>query len=328
MELTLTAARAIATIGWWGAVALVLGPAGAQAGPRDAPIVLAQSVTSITTRAPNLLRQDTQYLDVAKRLRSQCENAAWTLWKSNSYDRWRNRKSSMMTMHYMSSSYPKLPEPPQDWPEPARSELGAAVNKANDLVKEAGTTFKSLADYINAKDYEDDKFKKGDELNARLLEIGETCHRLFSEMTGLYTTIAERLIEARKSGAAHPETVGTMVSDWKVARGLSQELALHEKADPAKVDALVKEISTLVDERKANFAPLKDNPDSALKGFYERTYNDQVAVKMRRFLRDAKSPKGFKDGAEDRPRSTFWSIRGEIDVAMPDAILRYIQSAK
>lgn len=53
----------------------------------------------------------------------------------------------------------------------------------------------------------------------------------------------------------------------------------------------------------------------------EAILQDDVAVKMRRLLCEAKTPKAFKEASEDRPRSSFWSVRREIDYAMPDAIL-------
>ena len=46
-----------------------------------------------------------------------------------------------------------------------------AVKRANDVLGESGSAFKDLANYINAKDYEDDKFKKGDELRSRITDL-------------------------------------------------------------------------------------------------------------------------------------------------------------
>lgn len=64
------------------------------------------------------------------------------------------------------------------------------------------------------------------------------------------------------------------------------------------------------------------------KRFYESMLNDGIGVRMRRYLRGAKSPEAFKEMAEDRPRSNFWTVRSEIDVGRPDAILRFIQYGK
>lgn len=322
MDLTKFGAPTLAALIAFGAST----PASAGAPAHDRPIVLAQVMRA--SNPGNDQRREDQYLDVVKQLRSQCGNAAWSLWRSNGYEAWRGRKSSMFNMHYMTRSYPKLPDVPPSLPEAVRPKLEAAAQRANDLIKESGETFKQLADYINAKDYEDDKFKKGDEINAKLMQQGLDCHRLFAEMTSLYTETAEKLIESRKGAAAKPDVVATMIGDWQKVRALSAELGRFEKADLGKLDGLVREASALVDERRANFAPLKDNPDSSLKRFYEQTLNDDVAVKMRRFLREAKNPKTLKDAAEDRPRSQFWSVRSEIEVDMPDSLLSYIRSAK
>lgn len=320
MDLKTLGASALATCIAFAAA----GPALAESPRGEGRIVLAQAVA----RPSNEQRREDQYLDVLKQLRSQCSNAGWTLWRSNSYEAWRNRKSSIMSMHYSSSSYPTLPSAPQAWPEALRTKLEDTLKRANDTLKEAGANFKELANYINAKDYEDDKFKKGDAINAKLLEQGQTCHRIHAELTGLYTEIVEKLIETRTGAAAKPEIVAVMIADWRQARALAAEMAKFEKSDQTKLDGLVRDVSTLVDDRKANFAPLKENPETFLKRFYESILNDDVAVKMRRLLREAKNPKAFKEAAEDRPRSQFWSVRSEIEVAMPDALLRYIASGK
>lgn len=311
-----------------GALAALLAPAIASPVTANEPgIVLAQA-TRMNPRPGNEARQQDQYLDVLKKVRSECGNAAWTLWHSNSYDRWRKNRSSMLSMHHNTSSYQTLPPAPEGWPDTVRTKLEAAVKRGNDIVREAGATFKELADYINAKDYEDDKFKKGDELNQKLLAAGKECHAIQAELTGLYTEIATTLIDRRKANAAKPDVVNTMIADWQKTRGLAQELAKFDKADPAKLDGLVKEITALVEDRRANFAALKENPDTWVKRFYESALNDDIAVKMRRYLRDAKNPKAFKEMAEDRPRSNFSSVRSEIEMDLPDSILRYIASGK
>lgn len=307
-----------------GALAAVVAPV-VPAAANPPGIVLAQRMNP---RPGNEARQQDQYLDVLKKVRSECGNAAWTLWHSNSYDRWRKNRSSMLSMHYNTSSYQTLPPVPDAWPDAVRTKAESAIKRGNDTVREAGTTFKELANYINAKDYEDDKFKKGDELNQKLLAAGKECHAIETELTGLYTEMATTLIDQRKGSAANPDVANTMIADWQKARGLAQELAKFDKADPAKLDTLVKEISSLVEDRRANFAALKENPDTWVKRFYESALNDDVAVKMRRYLRDAKGAKGFKEMAEDRPRSNFWSVRSEIEIDLPDSILRYIQSGK
>jgi hypothetical protein len=289
------------------------------------PLVLAQRLAQPGSGPSLAQRQQDQYLQIAQRLRSQCLTAASTLWTNNGYERWRAGKSSMMHMLYTSGAYPTLPPAPPAFAEPLRGKLEASVTQANDLAKESGATFKELADYINAKDYEDDKFKKGDALNAKLVAAGRACHDLFGELTALYTQAAESMIAERKASAAKPEIVETMIADWRKTRELSGELGRFEKADPAKLDGLVKDVSTLADDRKGGL--LKDDQDVRVRNFYA-ALNDKVAVKMRRFLRDAKTPAAFAAMAKDAPRSSFWEVKGDIDVGMPDEILRAIQSMK
>lgn len=292
-------------------------------------LVLAQAAPRGAAVRPGAeARQEDQYLDVLRQLRSQCGDAAWTLWHSNSYDAWRQRKTPVLSLHYSSGSFPNLPPAPRTLPDAVRGKAEALAQRTNELLRETGAVFKDLADYINAKDYEDDKFKKGDALNAKLVAAGRSCHGLHAEMTGLYVEMAQALIEQRKAAAAKPDIVGVMQADWQIARSLSRELARHGDADLAKLDGLARDVTTLVEDRRSNFAPLKQNPDSSLKRFYEGILNDDVAVKMRRLVRDAKDPKAFKAASEDRPRSNFWSLRDEIDYAMPDAILGFIRTAK
>lgn len=313
-----------------GAALLALSGVSAGAEPAGRNPVLAQATIArpvAAGRPANDQREVDQYLSVFRRLRSECGSAAWTLWQSNSYDRWRNRKSSMLSMHFNTGTYPSLPPGPAALPDAQRAKLSEAMTRANDTLREAGTSFKALADYVNAKDFEDDKFKKGDALNARLMDQGRACHALETEMTAQLLEATQGLIEQRRGNAAKPEVVGVMLADWQIARGLSRELARFTETSPARLEPLVKDVTTLVEGRKESFEPLKQNPESALKRFYDRL-NDDVAVKMRRLLREAKTPAAFKEKAADRPRSDFWSVRSEIDIGMPEAILTYIRDAK
>lgn len=321
------AARSLLAAAW--ALALLPVAARAQAEAAGAGRVLvAQTAARPASPRPSAeSREIDAFLQAFRDVRSGCENAAWTLWHSNSYEGWRNRKSSGLTMNYSSRFFPSLPPAPKAWPESLRVRVEEATRRANDLLRDGGAAFKSLADYVNAKDYEDDKFKKGDELNKRLLAVGRECHAFYATLTELYGEIAELTIAQGSGAATRPDVVATMVSDWRRARELSRELAKGTDAERARLESLVREVSTLVEDRKREFATELGDSNGRLARFYDGMLNEDVAVPMRKLLREAKaSPKVFKEAAADRPRSAFWRVRGEIDYLMPDAILFVIRN--
>lgn len=283
--------------------------------------VQAQPRPAVPIQRPEAREVDA-YLQNVGRIRSGCENAAWTLWHSNSYAAWRARRSSMLSMNYTASFFPTAPSAPASVPAPLRARLDDAMKRANDVLGESGSAFKDLANYINAKDYEDDKFKKGDELNTRLLGFGRDCFGFYAILTGLLSEVSEKLILERTAEAVRAGTVAVMAADWRRARDLSAELAKGQGASLARLDTLVADVSALADDRKRELeADIRDG-QSTLARFYDRSLNERVAVKMRKLLRDAKRDrKVFVEASEDRPRSDFWQVRNEIDVIMPDAIL-------
>lgn len=293
-------------------------------------IVLSQAAPrSAGAALPPDSRQTDSHLQAFQQLRSACGNAAWTLWHSNSYESWRNRKSPALSMNYSGGFFPSLPPAPAALPEALRGRLEDAMRRANDTLRDSSSTFKELANYINSKDYEDDRFRKGDELNTKLLALGRDCHGLYAKLTELYVETADVLIEQGASGAARPEIVAAMVSDWRRARELSRALAKGPSADMARVETLVREVSALAEQRKREFeAELRDG-NGTLARFYDKMLDEDVAVKMRKLLRDTKAnPKELQDAATDRPRSRFWTVRSEIDYQMPDAILSFIRQGK
>jgi hypothetical protein len=307
-------------------MALSAGPVLAETAPG---IRYAQAAPGTVAR-PNVpgaeQRQEDQLFEVLRELGSACGNAAWTLWRTNSYDDWRNRRARVLSIQYSVRSYERLPPLPASLPEALKLKAEPAIKSANETLAASGDVFKDLSTYINAKDYEDDKFRKGDELNAKLLAAGRRCHQLEAELVEVYRDAAALAIERRKAGAARPEIVAAMIADWQKASALSRELGRYDAADRATLEGLVRDISALSDERKANFEPLKQAPQATVKRFYETTLQDDIAAKMRRLLREAKTPKAFKEVAQDRPRSEFWTVRREIDYVMPDAILSYLSN--
>lgn len=302
-----------------------LGAGAAMAEPSPG-IRYAQAAPGAIARQGADQRQEDQLFEILRELGSACGNAAWTLWRTNSYDDWRNRRARVLSMQYSVRSYESLPPLPASLPEALKLKAEPAIKSANETLSASGDVFKDLSTYINAKDYEDDKFRKGDELNAKLLAAGKRCHRLEAELMEIYRDVAALAIDRRKVAAPRPEIVAAMIADWQKASTLSRELGRFDLADRATIEGLVRDISALSDERKASFEPLKQMPQATVKRFYETTLQDDVAAKMRRVLRDAKNPKAFKEVAQDRPRSEFWSVRREIDYVMPDAILSYLRN--
>src|SRR5882757_2156313 len=107
-----------------------------------------------------------------------CQNAAYSLWSNNDYSRYRQRQSPPLSIHY----HPGLvvharPAIPDELPEPLRAEFAASIDGATELLRLSALTFKDLADYVAAKDFEADQYRKGDELNAKLVALGQKCFR-------------------------------------------------------------------------------------------------------------------------------------------------------
>ncbi|MEW6644959.1 MAG: DUF3829 domain-containing protein [Pseudomonadota bacterium] len=271
------------------------------------------------------LRVASDFLQVVRTVRSTCADAAWTLWASNRYEDWRRGRTSVLAMNYSVRTYDKLPPVPETFDAGLRQRIGDAMTKANDTVRDSGPVFKDLANYINAKDYEADKFKKGDALNEKLVAIGKFCHAIAAELERLHVEAAAAVIQRLSAQALRPDVVGTMLADWQQARTLADELGKREALDLARVESQVAALSELADKRRTEFAADMSKSGSPLADFYDRDLNELVGVRMRKALRDIKGkPAAVKEAAEDRPRGTFQSIREQIELAMPADILRFI----
>lgn len=252
-------------------------------------------------------RAVSQFWDAYRTLSRECGSAAWTLWQSNSYERWRTGKSPILTMHYSSRFYQTLPPGPQAVPEPTRSQAVDTMKKANDILKATGPDFSTLADYINAKDFKDDKYKKGDEINKRLTAAGQACFDVNQEMENIYTVYAEKRAGELASSAADKPGAQQRVSDWQMARDLATELAKGTKIDLAALETKTKALSEMVEKRIAD-------PALAASRFY-RDLNKDVAVELRKTVREIKErPKLLQEYGEQRPRSRFVNLRSEINV--------------
>lgn len=251
-------------------------------------------------------RAVSQFWDVYRTLRSQCGDAAWTLWQSNSYERWRAGKSPIISMHYSSRFYETLPPTPQSLPEPTRTQAADAIKKANDLLKATGPDFSSLADYINAKDFKDDSYKKGDEINKRLVAAGKACFDINQEMENIFTVYAEKRAAELVAAASDKPSAAQRLSDWLMARELSTELYKGQKVDLALLEAKTKAFSDMLEKRLAD-------PALAASRFY-RDLNKDVAVELRKTVREIKErPKLLQEYGDQRPRSRFVSLRNDIN---------------
>ncbi|MDH7797214.1 MULTISPECIES: DUF3829 domain-containing protein [unclassified Beijerinckia] len=263
--------------------------------------VLAQPKPSATDD-----RAVSQFWNVYRTLTSECGGAAWTLWQSNSYERWRSGKSPVLSMHYSARFYQTLPPAPQALPEPTRAQAAEAMKKANDILKTSAPEFSTLADYINAKDFKDDKYKKGDEINTRLVAAGKACFDVSQEMENIFTAYAEKRAPDLVSASSNKPAAQQRLSDWQMARDLSNELAKGTKADLAALDTKTKALSEMVEKRLAD-------PALAASSFY-RDLNKDVAVEMRKTVREIKEkPKLLQEYGEQRPRNRFVYLRSQIN---------------
>ncbi|MFT3998839.1 MAG: DUF3829 domain-containing protein [Rhizobium sp.] len=265
------------------------------------------------------------YLQALATVRGACADAAWTLWQSNNYDNWRHRRTSVLAMNYNVQTLSTLPQAPASLPADLQQRLNAAVQKANDTVKASFPVFKDLANYINAEDYKSDKFKKGDGLDAQLIDFGKTCHAASNDLRALYVEAASAAIGKALPGASRADVARTMLDDWQQAYALSQELGKGAAIDLKKIDADVTAISALADKRRTEFAEDVAKEGSPVANFYDRDLNENVAVPLRKALRDVKGkPSELKEAAADRPRATFLIIRQQIDLTMLADILRFV----
>ena len=284
---------------------------------------------AVTSQAPipaPEVKKVEQYLNFVKSLRTACDGPAWTLWHSNGYQPWRKGSSPSLSLNYSSKTFSQVPEPPSALSPELQQRFKEATSKAAETLNASRTIFKDLADYINASDYKDDKFKKGDELNGKLEGYGKTCFGLMGDLQNLYVETAAGAINGAMSGSPQAALAKTMMSDWEQALQLSAEMAKGQKADMAKIGPMVMALSELVEKRKNELADEMNKPRSPVKNFYINTLNDRVTVPMRRLVREVTgNNKAFQEVSENRPRSTFVSIREEIDIGLPGEILSFVR---
>lgn len=248
-----------------------------------------------------------QFLSLTRQFMSECDNAAWSLWWSNDYEKWRKNRRGILSINYHSRAMEKTPPAPKTIEPDLARQIEEQIAKANAVVKGAQVEFGLLANYINAKDYEDDKFQKGDTLNAKLAEAGKSCFAISKAIAPLYAKAQEK-----RAGMPEPTPIRqAILEDYDRARAL--EAALAKGAGNAdEIGRAVTELSQAIEQRQTSFAS-ELAARSTPSGTFYRVINEDVAVPMRRLLRERSA--GSKNWAEafvERPRSAVEQIRNTI----------------
>ena len=278
----------------------------------------------------NAQREARDALSVLHDLRSRCDNAAYVLWHSNDYDKWRRQQTRMLSMNYSYSVSAQTPPAPAGMPTALRERFDRIVPQALETLNAAGKDFRDLATYINARDYQDDGFKKGDTLNARLVAAGKTSHALCKEVEQLYADYADTLLQAATATPSAAPLAAQLRGDLQAVQALALEMSKGEAASRATVEAMVADVSQRVEARKEALASAKPTQKAAERAALERFYlgqmEERVAVPMRKMLRETKDqPKQWAERLGDRPRSAMMQLRDETMVQMPGDALTTLQ---
>ena len=277
-----------------------------------------------TNEERQALAQQQNALSAIYTMRSQCDNTAWVLWYSNDYKDWRKTHRTL-SMNYSYSVPEKLPPAPANMNADLKARYDQIVGESIADVTAAGAAFRDLATYINAKDYEDDGFKKGDALNAQLLGFGEKCHGLTKQLEQLYADYSASVFASFSADPAKAERAGQLKEDMNEAQGLAAELSKGVQADRQAVETMVAALSKKVDARKA-LLPTEGSDSDSLKRFYLANMEDDIAVAMRKMLRESKNnPKLWAEKLADRPRSLMMSIRNTAFIQMPSNAIAAMQ---
>jgi hypothetical protein len=254
-------------------------------------------------------------------LTRSCDNAAYSLWASNEYSGYRQRQAVPISVHYTAALLRAQPEIPTELPEPLRTELAASIESATRTLRVSALTFKNLADYVAAKDFEDDHYKKGDELNATLVELGQKCFAAARELRAEHRKTAQFILG--NFDILDP-MVKRMGEDWLSVLVLADELAKGSKADLGKIGSLVDQLTALDEKRKQEIG------EAAGSGPWpSRFYNielDRALVNVRRFLREARTqPASMEMQMADRPRTVSNFNQELLDLEMSEAFFYALQ---
>jgi hypothetical protein len=245
-----------------------------------------------------------------------CDSAAYSLWASNEYSRYRQRKASPLSIHYNADRIGAVPDIPAELSEPLRAELVASIDRATQVLRMSAQTFKDLADYVAAKDFEGDHYKKGDELNAQLIELGQKCFAAAKELRAEHRKMAQFILQ--NFDIIDP-MVKRMGEDWASALVLADELAKGPKADLGKVGSLVDQLTALDETRKREIGEAAGN-GPRISRFYNIEL-DRALVNLRRFLRESKGQPALMEAQmADRPRTAFSFGQELLDMEMSESI--------
>ena len=258
----------------------------------------------------------------AATLARSCDNAAYSLWVSNEYSGYRQRKTPPLSVHYNADRLNAMPEIPAELPEPLRVEFAASIDSATQVLRVSALTFKDLADYVAAKDYEDDHYKNGDELNAKLIELGQKCFAVAKELRAEHRKTAQFILQ--NFDIIDP-MIKRMGEDWGSALVLADELAKGPGADLGKVGSLVDQLTALDEKRKQEIGEPAVNGPIRISRFYNIEL-DRALVNLRRFLREGKTQPALMEAQmADRPRTAFNFGQELLDMDMSEFIFYALQ---
>jgi Protein of unknown function (DUF3829) len=246
-----------------------------------------------------------------------CDNAAYSLWANNEYGRYRQRNIGPLSINYNEGRLDVMPKIPDELPEPLRAALAASIDGATKTLQASAPTFRDMADYISAKDYEDDQYKKGDKLNAKLVELGQKCFAVAKELRAEHRKTAQFILQ--NFDILDP-MVKRMGEDWASALVLADELAKGPKADLGKVGLLVDQLMALVEKRKQEVGETPANGPIWISRFYNVGLNTAL-VNLRKFLRDSRSQPALMEAQmADRPRTIFSFNQEFLDMELSEWI--------
>lgn len=276
--------------------------------------------------AADARRAEQQAMSFLATLRTQCDNTAWTLWWSNKYKDWRQRKSNLLSLNYNYTRFESTPPPPPNFPSTLRERWEEIVPAAVANEKLAAEAFEELAPYINARDYEDDGFAKGDALNAKLEEHGQKAHDFSKRILELYGDVSSWRIEQREAEPENAALAKRLKEDWNVARELAAELARGGDADRTKVEELSTKLTAIAEERAKELPESKPENADKVRKLYKEGFSEDLAVPLRRMLRETKgNPKEWAAKLEDRPRSEMMRLSLEIQVGLAGDVLNCLE---
>ncbi|WP_367276958.1 hypothetical protein [Bradyrhizobium sp.] len=202
-----------------------------------------------------------------------------------------------------------------------RAEFAVSIDSATELLRLSALAFKDLAGYVAARDFEGDQYRKGDELNAKLVEWGQKCFAVAKDLRAEHRKTAQFILQ--NFDILDP-MVRRMGEDWMSTLPLADELAKGARADLGRIGALVDQLTALDEQRKHEIGEVTGEGPWPSR-FYTIEL-DRALVSMRRFLRDARTQPVLRDmQMADRPRTVFDFNQDLIDLEMSEAFFYALQ---